>query len=50
MCGPKRLQLTQLHPKFDFLRRKTFAKCAGDFVSQDDPLLSIMKTIDDKLR
>ena len=47
---PKRLQLAQLHPKSDFLRRKTFAKCAGNFVSQDGPLLSVVKTNRRKLR
>ena len=34
---PERLQLPQLHPQFDFLRRETFTKCAGNFVSQDSP-------------
>jgi hypothetical protein len=30
-------QLAQLHPQFDFLRRKTFAKCTSIFVCQGSP-------------
>ena len=30
-------QLAQLYPQFDFLRRKTFTKCASSFVCQGYP-------------
>src|ERR1700681_3241295 len=34
----ERLQFAQLHPEFDFLRRESFAKCAGVFICQGDCL------------